>query len=454
MATQATLGSAALSRKDFPSAIKHYTSALSEAPTSPDYYIKRSTAYQRSIPPEHTQALRDAEAAVYHAHQRGKRELIATAQMRRGIALFGLRRWRDARKCFEWVKQRNEKEQGLAMWEMKVATELEKAGSGDGQDGEEVGVVEIPDVQSVQSVQSTEAQERNTEPATVAKGGEGVRSSSSSAGPARVAAAAGKLDHGVQTPADKIRHEWYQTSENVVVTLFVKGVPKDQATVEIQDQSISISFPMPNGSTYDFSLDPLFSTVDTETSTSSIMSTKIELMLKKTRPGQKWTSLESTQTQTQVNSAQQDSTAPSTETPTTDTTNSAPPLPAPAPAPSTKPKETAPSYPTSSRSGPKNWDKLATDLIKQSKKQEKKPTPEPTKDDYGDDDDDYDDDEVDPAHGFFKKLYASADPDTRRAMMKSYQESNGTALSTNWAEVGKGKVDTSPPQGMEARRWG
>ena len=38
-------------------------------------------------------------------------------------------------------------------------------------------------------------------------------------------------------------------------------------------------------------------------------------------------------------------------------------------------------------------------------------------------------------------------------MMKSYTESNGTALSTNWEEVSKGKVETSPPTGMEARKW-
>lgn len=54
---------------------------------------------------------------------------------------------------------------------------------------------------------------------------------------------------------------------------------------------------------------------------------------------------------------------------------------------------------------------------------------------------------------FFKKLYADADDDTRRAMMKSYQESGGTALSTNWAEVQKSKVETRPPDGMEARKW-
>jgi suppressor of G2 allele of SKP1 len=54
---------------------------------------------------------------------------------------------------------------------------------------------------------------------------------------------------------------------------------------------------------------------------------------------------------------------------------------------------------------------------------------------------------------FFQKLYADADADTRRAMMKSYSESGGTSLSTNWNEVGKKKVDVVPPKGMEGRKW-
>lgn len=57
-------------------------------------------------------------------------------------------------------------------------------------------------------------------------------------------------------------------------------------------------------------------------------------------------------------------------------------------------------------------------------------------------------------HGFFKKLYKDADPDTKRAMMKSYTESNGTALSTNWADVKKKPVETNPPEGVEAKSWG
>lgn len=38
-------------------------------------------------------------------------------------------------------------------------------------------------------------------------------------------------------------------------------------------------------------------------------------------------------------------------------------------------------------------------------------------------------------------------------MIKSYQESNGTALSTNWEDVKKGPVETQPPDGLEAKKW-
>lgn len=53
---------------------------------------------------------------------------------------------------------------------------------------------------------------------------------------------------------------------------------------------------------------------------------------------------------------------------------------------------------------------------------------------------------------FFKKLFANADDDVRKAMMKSYSESGGTSLSTNWDEVKKAKVETKPPSGTEARK--
>lgn len=39
----------------------------------------------------------------------------------------------------------------------------------------------------------------------------------------------------------------------------------------------------------------------------------------------------------------------------------------------------------------------------------------------------------------FSSIYGNADEDTRRAMIKSFTESGGTTLSTDWGSVGKGE---------------
>ncbi len=88
---------------------------------------------------------------------------------------------------------------------------------------------------------------------------------------------------------------------------------------------------------------------------------------------------------------------------------------------------TAPQYPSSSKSGPKDWDKLGE----------------------AEDDDEANQD----VNFFFKKLYAGATPEQQRAMMKSFTESNGTSLSTNWDDVKQGKVETIPPKGVEEKKW-
>ena len=200
---------------------------------------------------------------------------------------------------------------------------------------------------------------------------------------------------------------------------------------------------MPTGSSYDFTLDPFFGGIDVSESKSSILSTKVELILKKATPGEKWKSLESSEPQVV---AKDDAVKYSTDA-SDDKSRQA------AVSGSTHRQDTVPVYPTSSKTGPKDWDKLATELSKRPVST----TGNSKLDGVSSEDTEEaaeDDDGGDPVQGFFKKLYASADPDTRRAMMKSYQESNGTALSTNWAEVGKAKVETSPPEGMEAKSWG
>ena len=53
----------------------------------------------------------------------------------------------------------------------------------------------------------------------------------------------------------------------------------------------------------------------------------------------------------------------------------------------------------------------------------------------------------------FKDIYGRGSDEQRRAMMKSYVESSGTVLSTNWKDVGSRYVAGSAPKGAELKNW-
>lgn len=389
MASQYARGKQLIEEKKLDEAIVALTSALKESPTSPVYLTTRALAYQRNK--QYPEALADADAAVVYAHKRAKRELIIDAQLRRGIVLFNLHRYGDARTVFDIVKRMNKDQKEITMWSGQIEYKVKTLG--EDHESMQVNVKEIPDLD-----------------AEALRVGESGPQTSNTTGTPTATASAPAPAPVQQTPADKIRTDWYQNNQNVYFTLLAKGVPEDKTQVDITERSMAISFPITSSdSTYEFTLDPLYAAVNPENCITRILPTKVEIILSKAIPGQKWHALESSEPV--VTDASKASTNPTAFT---------------APPPSTS-SSTGPAYPTSSKSGPKNWDNIAG----------------------GDDEDD-----DDGANSFFKKLYKDAAPEVQRAMMKSYTESNGTSLSTNWEEVSKGKVETLPPDGMEAKAWG
>ncbi|CAK9175821.1 unnamed protein product [Ilex paraguariensis] len=197
----------------------------------------------------------------------------------------------------------------------------------------------------------------------------------------------------------KYRHEFYQKLEEIVVTIFAKGIPAKSVAVDYGEQILSVTIDLLGEDSYTLQ-SRLFGKIIPAKCRYEVLSTKIEIRLAKAEPIH-WTSFEFSKDvtvlrQINVSSGNQ-----------------------------------KPAYPSSKPT--KNWDKLEAEMKKEEKEEK------------------LDGDAA--LNKFFRGIYQDADEDTRRAMQKSFVESNGTVLSTNWKEVGSKVVEGSPPDGMEMRKW-
>ncbi|URE20535.1 suppressor of G2 allele of SKP1 [Musa troglodytarum] len=197
----------------------------------------------------------------------------------------------------------------------------------------------------------------------------------------------------------KFRHDYYNTPTEVVLTIFAKGIPAENVTVEFGEQTLSVTIDS-LGEEYHFQR-RLFAKIVPANCRYQVLSTKVEIRLSKAETIT-WTSLEYSgkAAPQKINTFL-----------------------------ATKPQR--PSYPSSKSKV--DWDKLEAEVKKEEK------------------DEKLDGDAA--LNKFFQDIYKDADEDTRRAMSKSFVESNGTVLSTNWREVGLKKVEGSAPDGMEIKKW-
>ncbi|NWY70641.1 SGT1 protein, partial [Erithacus rubecula] len=192
-------------------------------------------------------------------------------------------------------------------------------------------------------------------------------------------------------------YDWYQTESQVIVTIMIKNAQKDDVSVQFLERKMNASVRLPSGEDFNLKLDLLHSIVP-EQSTFKVLSTKVEIKMKKPE-AVRWEKLE----------GQGDSPKLKQFTP-----------------------DTQHLYPSSSHYT-RNWDKLVVE-IKEEEKNEKL--------------------EGDAAlNKLFQQIYSDGTDEVKRAMNKSFMESGGTVLSTNWSDVGKRKVEVNPPDDMEWKKF-
>ena len=109
-------------------------------------------------------------------------------------------------------------------------------------------------------------------------------------------------------PVPKISHDWYQTETQVVVEVRIKKLKADECKIEIGETNLSVTAPLPTGSEYSLELDlahpvvpaqsgykvllsPVYLQSELLITTPQVLSTKIEIKLKKGE-GVRWAALE------------------------------------------------------------------------------------------------------------------------------------------------------------------
>jgi hypothetical protein len=91
---------------------------------------------------------------------------------------------------------------------------------------------------------------------------------------------------------EDVRNDYYQTSNGVIVSFYLKKIDKERARVEFSDDGMSIDLDLPTQDGKRFASQiPLFAQIDPEQSKFKIMGTKLEMNLVKVDGSISWGSL-------------------------------------------------------------------------------------------------------------------------------------------------------------------
>lgn len=352
--------------ENYQKAVDLYSEALELERNRDDIFCNRAQAYLKLE--NYKEAAEDASEALVLNPQNQK------AWLRKGMALFHLEDYQSAKDAFTGGLALDENDSSLKTWIRKCEAELDLVEQNK-TERSNVGV----------SAPKTEEPAKSETNDTTAESATSQPSQPS--------------QQPIPMPTkEKSKYDWYQTQTHVVVTIMLKNIKEEDASIDIQEKTLSATIKLPSGSDYSLELDLSHPIVPAQ-SVIKILKTKIEVKLKKLE-GLHWHNLEGDETHVkQIEKEEHDH---------------------------------AVQYPSSSHYT-RNWDKLAKD-VEEEEKNEKK--------------------EGDGAiNELFQKIYADGSDDTKKAMAKSFYESGGTVLSTNWKDIGAKKTEVKPPDGMEYKKW-
>eukprot|EP00252_Welwitschia_mirabilis_P027817 TRINITY_DN9687_c0_g2_i2.p1 TRINITY_DN9687_c0_g2~~TRINITY_DN9687_c0_g2_i2.p1 ORF type:complete len:376 (-),score=94.87 TRINITY_DN9687_c0_g2_i2:389-1516(-) len=358
--------------EDYVQAVDLYTQAISLEPSKAAFYASRAQAHLKLE--NFTDVVADANKAIELDSS------LSKAYLRKGMACFSLEEYHTALDAFKAGAALDPQNSLFKKWISKCEAQIHEEDSTDAKQSH-ASCLQDNGLNSSPAPLKDTAAVQNSEP---------VPSAVNSNPP-------------LQPGSTKYRHEYYQSSTEVVVSVFAKGLSKENVTIDFGEQFLSIIINRPGEDTY-FLQKRLFAKIIPAQCKFSILSTKIEIRLAKADLIQ-WSSLDYIKDQPVVHK----------------------------PSTSVGADAQRPKYPSSNKKSNTDWDKLEAQMKKEEKEEKL---------------------EGDAAlNKLFRDIYQDADDDTRRAMLKSFTESNGTVLSTNWKEVGAKRVEGTPPQGMEMKKW-
>jgi tetratricopeptide (TPR) repeat protein len=372
-------GNEAALEEDYTLAVQCYTSAIGQDKTNASFWLRRAMAFIKLK--KFQEALDDTRETIRLDNKNKK------AMYYQGIALFWLDQFKQAKIALELAQEHGFDANKVKLWLRKCDAELRDA-------AETAATTTTTDSKSVDSTIADVAADTTTAAPAAAP----------APAPAPAAAAAAAAASSAPTPVRvRVREDWFQTANNVEITLFVKNLPQDAVTVQCDGSVAHVCVNLPDGNVHERDFELLYD-VEPANATLRINRFKAEVILKKSEPNRVWEALEKQANVPVIAAA--------------DVSTSSTGLPD-AYAHHTK----------------RDWDKVEREVLDEESKE--KPQGEAA------------------LWKLFQTIYKDADDDTRRAMIKSYQTSGGTVLSTNWNEVAKQdyEKDIKPPAGQEVRRF-